>query len=439
MTNFAKNLIKRLTTFIFFAGQLILCINAAHVQAEENNREQTVSFWEEVRSTHQVQMGVDTWKLQKNLGEPGYFDNNSSLYLADSYPRGEYKNPSPWMKVDAEARLANKTFRFRYDRNQSVGSRFDELSMDWSHHRLGVRAGILGYKVSWCRTHDMDAPWMRENDPFCVARSTSTPIKSSPGIQAYVNSTINSFKVQSVAGVYRPLLFNYETEEFNVFTKPDPNLHVVENKKYGMSINAIDLENGLEMRLSYLRSEPQGNYVSTFAPTYRIDQNAVWRFAAISANLTPVVNVRLSYLNSSENADFTYPPGYVTPGDTYPEIFQTLNRKRISKVLELNYQYDARNVLSVAYLNYDSINQDRDAFFKTPAKTISYTQFRHINFNNTSTSVAWRRDWQQGVFTVVQYTYAALKQELDGNPGVTAIQYTQSTGRALGFRMGYTF
>ena len=394
-------------------------------------------FWDDVITSHKIQTGLDTWILKKNLGPIGFYDRDAMLYLADSQPVHNYHNPSAWLKADVSAQTGNLIFRLRYDNNQSLGSRIDELSLDWSRHAIGLRAGILSYKVSWCRTHDVDAPWIRENDPFCAAHTTSNPIKSSPGFQIYANTQISTFKVQSVAGLYRPLQFNYDTKEFTSYN--DAAHHVIQNNKHGLSFNAIDLETGLELRLSFLQSNQMANYAKPQYPTTRTDQNTNARFIAISKNITPVLNLRLSQFNSTENSKNKYPEGFVTAGDTDPALFYILNRERISKVLELNYQHTARDVFSLAYSKYDAIDLDQNLVRSSPSPAIKYTQQRINNFNNTSKSIGWRRDWQKGIFTVVQITRADLRQTTDNIPGITAIQYSESMGKALGFRLGYAF
>jgi hypothetical protein len=413
-------------------------VSTCNAQMKEASNEQVSIFWDDVIAQRHIQVGVDTWHLNKKLEQDvqSNYPSSDLLFLADSYPHGQYQNPSPWVKIDAEARTGNKVLRLKYDNNQSVGSRIDELSMDWSYNRLGMRAGILGYKVSWCRTNDLNSPWIRENDPFCVVRSTSAPIKSSPGIQGYLNSQIGPYKIQAVAGIYRPMLLNYDTREFTTYALTDDS-KVIQNNKYGMSINAINLDQGLELRLSYLQSAQMANYVTSQYPTHRVDQNVdVW-YAAISTNISPSINLRISYFDSLENAKKKYPSGYTTPGDTYPEVFRDFSRHRTSQVFELNYQNTARDVISIAYSNYDAHDNQIDANQTNPS-TIAYSHLLY-DFNNTSTSVGWRRDWQKGIFTVLQITKADLTQTFIAKEGVTSTKYSHSTGKSIGFRLGYSF
>jgi hypothetical protein len=437
MKHFFRKIAIHLRISTRLISALMLCLCTSIIQAKDGVTEQSYAFWEDLQTAHKIQVGIDTWSLRKNLGEPGLFDNTSVLYLADSQPEGNYTNPATWIKIDAEARTENKVMRFRYDNNQSVGSRIDELSMDLGFHAVGVRAGILGYKVSWCRTHDVDSPWIRENDPFCVVRTTSTPIKSAPGVQIYVNTLLEGFKVQSLIGVYSPLLFNYDTREFTNYALTDN--HVFKNNKYGATINAINLENGLELRLSYLRSDQASNYNSVASPTQRIEQNTDVAFAAVSANISPVVNLRLSYFSSREHANLKYPPGFVSPGDTFQDNFYSFKRKRTSKVLEMNYQHSPRDVLSIAYSKYDA--NDRRQFTEqlNLLPDDSYTINTRYNFTNTSTSASWRHDWQRGIFTIIQITRADLTQDINAATSSATSERTHSTGKALGFRLGYVF
>jgi hypothetical protein len=413
---------------------LTLASSTNIAQTLESPPKETSSFWDDVRSNHVIQVGGDTWKLNKNLGPAGIFDSNRALNLADSQPHGEYKSTSPWVKIDAEARQGNAIFRLRYDKNQSVGSRIDELSADISRYDLGIRAGVLSYKVSWCRTQDVDSPWMRENDPFCVVDTTSAAIKSAPGVQAYLNTLVGSYKVQSLVGVYRPMLGNFNTQEFSEYV--DPSLQVIGNKKYGASINAIDLNTGTEVRLSYLHSDQMANATLPNEPTQRLDQRTDVLYAAISTYITPLLNLRLSHFKSKAHVDYRYPTGFVKPGDLYPDLFDTLGRERNSKVLELNYQHTARDVISFAYSRYDLFDTYQSIRQETPLGDLRYSTPTTIKYNNTSQSIAWRRDWQKNIFTILQATSAHLKQPLSDS---ATTSYTHSSGRALGLRLGYSF
>lgn len=421
-----------LLTFVLFS-LLSLAANLSHAQNHEIKHEQTSNFWDEARIKHVFQIGTDTWSLHKNLASSGVIDSTNSLNLADSQPIGTYKSTSPWAKADAEARWANTTFRLRYDYNQSVGHRIDELSADWSYHALGLRAGILGYKVSWCRTQDVDSPWMRENDPFCVVNSTSSTIKSAPGIQTYVNTVTGSYKLQSLIGIYRPLFANYNTRGFGEDVVSD--MRVINNNKYGASFNAIDLTTGTEFRLSYLHSQQTANFIMPSDPTERKDLVSNVGYVGVSTYLTPLINLRLSQFKSTANVDSKFPEGYLKPGDDLPDIFNTFGRKRVSKVAELNYQQTARDVISFAYSRYNvhdsylSVSQD-------PPPNTSHQYNAYIyEYKIISKSIAWRHEWQQNIFTVIQATFSALTQPVDATNTIQS----HSTGRALGFRLGYSF
>ena len=408
----------------------------SYAQTRESDPKEGYSFLDEVRTNHVVQTGIDTWRLHKNLGPLGVLDSTSALNLADSQPHGEYKSSATWVKVDAEARRRNAIFRFRYDKNQSVGSRIDELSADFSSYDLGLRAGVLSYKVSWCRTQDVDSPWMRENDPFCVVDTTSAAIKSAPGVQAYINTLVGTYKVQSLVGVYRPMFASFNTNEFSEYV--DPNLRVIGNKKYGASINAIDLNTGTEVRLSFLNSDQMANAISPYEPTQRLDQKTDVLYAAMSTYITPVLNLRFSHFKSKAHVDYSYPIGYVKPGDLYPDLFDTFRRERSSKVLELNYQHTARDVISFAYSRYEVFDRYQSIRQQTPLGALQYSTPTILNYNNTSQSIAWRRDWQRNFFTIVQATFSDLKQPPSDSTSTTT-SYTHSTGRALGLRLGYSF
>lgn len=428
-TSMSSNKIRRLTFF----SLLILTGNLSHAHNHEITHEQAPNFWEDVRTKHVFQAGTDTWSLHKNLAASGVIDSTNSLNLADSQPKGTFKSTSPWIKADAEARWSNITFRLRYDYNQSVGHRIDELSADWSYHALGVRTGVLGYKVSWCRTQEVDSPWMRENDPFCVVNSTSAAIKSAPGIQTYINTVTGPYKVQSLIGIYRPLFGNYNTHGFGEDVVSE--MRIINNNKYGASFNAIDLDTGTEFRLSYLHSQQTANYIFPSDPTERRDEVSDVGYVGISTYLTPVMNLRLSQFRSTANIDSKFPEGYTKPGDDFPDVFYTFGRIRTSKVAELNYQQSARDVISFAYSLYNVHDRYISISHPVPPNTSDQYNSYIYKYKILSKSIAWRHEWQKNVFTVMQATFSALTQPVD----TTDTLLSHSTGRALGLRLGYSF
>jgi hypothetical protein len=409
---------------------LTLLISSNSVMAEERQHENY--FWDDVSTSKNIQIGLDTWKIEKTLGPASIFDNYQQLNLPDSQPSGEFQNPSPWIKVNAAARIDNKVLRLQYNRDNNLGNRIEELSIDSAYNSLGLRVGVLNLKISWCRTNDLESPWIRETDNFCVTRSTSGPTKSAPGIQTYANTLIGSFKVQAVAGVYRPMLLGMSTAQ--VVNKSSDSIKVIQDDKYGMSINAIDLDNGLDMRLGHLRNTLMTNIVNTTpTPSSRTNNNwNVW-YAAISANISPSLSMRLSRFNSHEIFDTLYPPEQPTAGDMLDGIPSHVLRKRISNVWELNYQHTAKDVFSFAHSKYDVKDQNFSANLNIrPGTVIIYNQEDYM-LNNTNTSASWRRDWQKGIFTILQITRTDLKQES------RTYAYSHSIGRAVGLRLGYIF
>lgn len=429
VTSMPSNKIQKLA----FLSLLSLTSNLSHAQNHDIKHDQATDYWEDVRIKHIFQVGTDTWSLHKNLAPSGVIDSTNSLNLADSQPKGSYRSTSEWVKADAEARWANTTFRLRYDYNQSVGHRIDELSADWSYHALGVRTGVLGYKVSWCRTQDVDSPWMRENDPFCVVNSTSAAIKSAPGIQTYIKAVTGSYKVQSLIGIYRPLFGNYDTRGFGEDVVSE--IHIINHTKYGASFNAIDLNTGTEFRLSYLRSQQTANYVPPSDPTERKDLVSDVGYVGISTYLTPAINLRLSQFRSTTNVDSKFPEGYIKPGDDLSDVFHTFGRERTSTVAELNYQQAARDVISFAYSLYNVHDRYVTISHSPPPITADQYNSYIYRYKIISKSIAWRHDWQKNIFTVIQATFSALTQPVD----TTDTLQSHSTGRALGLRLGYSF
>jgi hypothetical protein len=99
---------------------------------------------------------------------------------------------------------------------------------------------------------------------------------------------------------------------------------------------------------------------------------------------------------------------------------------------EVNYQASAKDILALAYFDYDF---DISGFMLTsqPPHKVQVLD-GYPRFNNRTWSVAWRRDWTKHLFTAVQFSQADVRQSetIDDRT-----RQRSSDGRAVGLRLGY--
>jgi hypothetical protein len=305
--------------------------------------------------------------------------------------------------------------------DQGQGVSLDQLSFDHAiSPSLGMRAGVLDYRATWCRVYDMDNPWVRENDPFCNNKGANLATASAPALQVYTNFDVGNYRVQGLAGIYRPLAFGYEPQEFSNFILP-ATATVIKNQKHGVSVSALDKITATELRFSWIGAR-QSLFESDFiqfkdpnlypATQLLYHQKVSNYFIGVSWQLMPKVRSRLTYFRSNLEA-YCEILNQASGGSCQNEF------RRAATVLELGYQANPRDVVSMAISHY--------AFRQEPV----YAATTH------SGSVAWRRDWYQGWFSALQLTYARAAVPFNNNPRAAPYPTGQSSAWGAGLRVGY--
>ena len=370
-------------------------------------------------------LGIDAWDINANASRNS---TQRLLFLADSTPQWTYRNPNAWVRFDSQWDVSESlSARLKFRGDQSSDWRVDELNLDWAiSPTLGLSAGVLDYKTSWCRTYDVESTWVRENDPFCTVRTTDQATGSAPGIQARTQWDTRHYQWQAQVGVYNPLLFNHDTSEFNNQIL----LHdseVIENHKAGFSINAVNVSTSTEWRLSYLYTDQTANNRSSLAyERFRKPQQVQLWYAGVGFDLRPGLRARLTHLNSQLDSTFT---------DSFSTNFDyTRQYDRVSSTAELQWNIDGVNRLGLAYSVYSA---ETDDFFQR--KNSQQAPVRQVDgvFKNTSWSASWRRDWSRNTYTALQWTQA--KVGVDWRVRGGAPDLSHASGHALGMRLGWRY
>ncbi len=367
-------------------------------------------------------LGVDIWRLDPSVErDPAPWNaQNTNLLLANAVTKWDYKNTSPYITLAANKSLLNSTFlSLKAQANQTSGLRVDEAALQ--HHispSLGVRAGVVNYKTSWCRTYEPDNGWIREAETICLTKSFNDVTGGAPGAQLFSSTTWGNYLIQNQIGIYRPLAFNYAPKEFGNYY-PSPNYEVVRNKKIGVNINVVNLENALEGRLSYMRASQQA-YLPEPEIRSDVPQTSNMWYWGLSAPITHKLNVRLTQLRQNQDLEF-WP---ITDGE-YRRVLDVAQRKKAT-TLELAYRFSSVDLLSVGI---SQTKFDTNKSFYSPQGIVVYRE-PPFYIQTKQFSAAWRHDWSNRMFGIVQIVLAQQRNGVDGFD-------FSSHGNAIGFRVGY--
>jgi len=362
-----------------------------------------------------LQLGLDAWDLKTPDRSDAPLKGVDRLYLANSNTQWTYRNPAAWIKTSGQWEISsNLSLTYKARADQSVGTKLDDLNFDYRlSPKLGFRAGVLDYKTSWCRTYETDSPWIQEIDPFCTNRVTNESTLASPGVQAYLTFAPSNYLIQGLVGIYRPKAFKYNENEFSNVANTKG---VAINNRWGWSINALNLDNASEFRLSWLAAQQENNRDSG---GYRAqDAGALY----MGASFYPIekLNIRLSLFDSLvRQASYDSPPDYT-------KILEN-EMVRNSKVAELIYQVNGLNTLGLSFAKYTN-NWNLTGMNGYQA----YTNPNYYRFTREGQSITWRHDWSQGIYTSLQWVKSTNNQLLSNSAA-------NAQGCALGLRIGWTY
>jgi hypothetical protein len=374
------------------------------------------------------QFGVDTWKLGASIDHdpiPGFNDANSNLLLPDSYTTWSYKNVSPYGRFAGNKKFSrNLSFNFKVRADQSQGFKINEASMEKEiSPTLAFRLGVVDYKTSWCRTYDVDNGWIQDIEAFCVTRQFRDVSGGAPGVQAVTNTQWNDYQIQTLAGLYNPLLLNYSPNEFaNVVVSNQQSVR--SNKKAGFNINILDLTTAFETRISFLQTHqeaysPEANLLGTTKQTYDL-----WYLGFNIPTRIPNLSVRLTHV--LQNQKYTCRSSVAELAS--PCNLNSTSHKKSSSA-QLSYISSAKNLFSLG-ISETGIQTQSD-FFSPDLQVFTHLEDAFY-IKMQQASVAWRHDWDGGFFTIIQYIKARQ------NNGQVGIRFP-SDGYAVGFRMGYQY
>ncbi len=320
-----------------------------------------------------------------------------------------YSTPKEWQPVSVWARgtvqysdstdWGQLTLTAQGRTSQIDGGRVDRLDADLRVlPGLGVRAGVLPYRISWCRTYDARSPWLSEPDAFCRYSGLNEVAQGAFGAQAYASTLAGNWVVDGMAGVYRPRV-DGQNDKLGPYKSVGP---TVMHDAHGLSVNALHLPSGIQARAAWLRTK-QNQDSSAGSYQRRLEYDTF--YAALEGNLTQRVDLRASVSQySGDQTNPALPYSWVGRSTTLEAIYRPASGHSVALGLS-------------EYVN-------RTTYSKGPNGQIVRVP---------AASVAWRFDLPDQWFGVVQATHS--KDDATTRQGVN----TLSAGTAYGVRLARTF
>jgi hypothetical protein len=346
-----------------------------------------------LRAQTVITTGVDAWHI----------GHGPARYLPDYAPTEPWKPVAAWGSISTQHRtdtaMGMLTLSLQARAHQVAGQRIDRLDADLRlTDATGLRLGVLPYRMSWCRTYDARSPWIAEPDAFCRFAGLNEISQGAFGTQAYTSTQTGGWLIDGMAGVYRPMI-DGQNDKLGPYVSVGP---TVLHHTRGISLNALHLATGLQLRAGWLQTlQHQNSNAGSFQR--RMDYDT--RYLAAEANLTPATSVRASLS--------AYVGNQINPAQLYGWHGQSTS-------IELAHRPAPGHTLALGLSRYTNDT----TYVRAP---------HHQRLDVPSASVAWRADLPGGFYSVVQASHT----EDDNRPRTGPA--TLRTGTAIGLRVGRIF
>lgn len=410
---------KRLVFHAIWRSCTAICLFLSAALGQDLSLNEKSSVWN-------VEAGVDSWVLSPSVSQdaiPNYLENNTNLFLANSHTAWHYKSQSPYAKVLGDANLTQHlTFSLRTRADQQVGMRVDAVNLAWEiSPQLGLRAGVTDYKTSWCRTYDTDSPWLQEIDTPCSTALFQDVTGGAPGAQVFTRQNLGNYLVQTQIGVYRPRWLGHTDQEFG-FAVPSKQFQVTANDKWGVSLNALDLEQGTEFRAAYIHAKQQA-----LSPEPQIQGNTTQAYDLIylATDFALSAKTQLRLTHTQQNLNQTCRSSVALMG----LCNWNSHMQASANSIELTHQLDSKNLLAGALSAFD-MQLEEDFFNKRFDVLAQYPN--GLGIQNQRAALAWRHEWTNHIFSTFQW----VRAKADSSHFAS---HLGSSASAMGFRLAYRY
>ena len=414
-------LIAKSSVLFRSVAQSLIAFGFAHAcawgQVEPSNTK--TSVWN-------LETGFDSWVLSPSAQQdtlPDYIEDNANLLLVNSHTAWQYKNQSPYLRLMGEANLTQHlTFSVRARADQQVGTRVDALQVQYEiSPQMGLRAGVAEYKTSWCKSYDTDSAWIQEIDAPCSTELFEDVTGGAPGAQIYTRQTWGDYFVQTQLGLYRPQWLGYDPQEFG-FAVPSKQFQVQGNDKWGVSLNALNLEQGTEFRAAYIHAKQKA-----YSPEPNIQGRTHQSYGLIYLAAEVAVNssTKLRLTHTRQDLHQTCLSSVALLGQCNWNTHMLAR----SNSFELSHQLDSKNIVAFAVSAFDM--QLEEVFFN-PTFDLSVDYPNGLGIHNRRHAIAWRHEWTPHIFSAVQWIGAKADS-------VNFDTHVPSNAKAMGFRLAYRY
>ena len=237
-------------------------------------------------ATIDIQTGADYW------GVPSH----QVRYLPNYAPPNQFHNLNPFFKAISRHEFNDSLAamgKVRY--SQVDGLYIDQASVEYKTELATLRVGVLPYRATWCEYLNFNSVWIKEPDAFCSYKSLADSVNSGSGVQALSSISRWGWVFDGQIGYYDNTLYNQSKTQGAVYVKTGD---YQSDKRYGLNINAMDLETGNQIRVSYIKADQQID--GTVPRHYQFDTV----FAGVEFNQIDDLSIKLtatSYIGSQLN------------------------------------------------------------------------------------------------------------------------------------------
>lgn len=344
------------------------------------------------RADVSITTGLDAWHIT----------SGPARYLANYSTAKPWQPGAAWATLSARTTLQTDagaiTLSASGQTHQVNGWRVDRLDADWRvTDMLGLRLGVLPYRVSWCRAMT-DGPWISEPDAYCRFHGLREVAQGAFGGQAYATGLHGGWLLDGMVGAYRPQVDGQDTK-LGPFVAVGP---TAAHSKHGASVNAMHLGTGLQLRAAWLRTaQDQDSASGGYQRRMRYDMT----YLAAEVPATRWLTLRAS--RNTNSGDQTNPASLFEWHGT-------------STTLEAIARPSPADTVALGLSEYDN----RTLYPRPP---------NDQRVTVPSVSLAWRHDWPHGWATTLQATHT--RDDATTRQGVATLR--ESSG--LGLRVAKTF